>query len=357
MFVRLDYTRDIYLTIEVLDTTPAKKWLYTFNENRHKFNYSVNNLPTSKYTGLVPTIGKDEIVTKINYAIDMVNSSIKGATFPFRATNNMTWKESQEIHRAFTTSQITKKTFTHNFDKHQLFKYKFTSFDKMVKEVSSVVEKSFDIIDKETFTLYSGQINHLIHELEQFQPSERSDKLNDEYGSLIWTYHNWKVEDQTLAAAGINNPGTSKITCTIEELKESFEDDSWLDCDVFIFSNIFGKQYLETYLEYDPALELDVRNVQNIQGEFIIMNGFKNKRKNFFTNSPFSDWCDKYNLPEYITHPIPLGKVVGGSRKYSMMRIDNSHNGSRVYSNLLKGTTPKVSVLWSKNQKFNIAYE
>ena len=80
-------------------------------------------------------------------------------------------------------------------------------------------------------------------------------------------------------------------------------------------SHIYGKSYIETYFEYDPAMEFDVTNVENLVGEFCFFPPSKNRNEADFRrcvrNSDWSRWLDTYNLPLYLTRTPPLGKIVG----------------------------------------------
>ena len=95
---------------------------------------------------------------------------------------------------------------------------------------------------------------------------------------------------------------------TLRETLDSFKGKSYIDNDVFIHSNIYGKSYLETYVEEDPPRSYDVINVEYMTGEFIIMLE-KEKKINYFTNSGFSRWAQDLPINNNLVYPIPLGKI------------------------------------------------
>lgn len=335
MVVRYTYNNEFFLEFELYNTEAARKWLYVFNENRHSRELESFSVNIAKYSSGFKH-DKSEIpiiVEEINNAIDQVNDSIEGAEFPFRASENMSWKDTQDIHRAFTTSEITGNTFIHNLTESQLRELKFTNSYNAMLLVPQLTKKSFDIIDNERFHKNAGIINTNIHRYEKFHKSGISDKLKKEYGQIDFVYNQWAYNNPENEAKGIISPDIRGITLTMEDIKECFLDENiFQENNVYMHSNIFGKPYHETFIEYDDALELDVRNVQNIIGELFFVSGPHNVRKRWFTNSEFTEWCEKAKLPKYITHPVPLGRIVGKTKINNQDNIfaDKCTTGSKI---------------------------
>ena len=109
------------------------------------------------------------------------------------------------------------------------------------------------IKDIDKFLYYGHMINDGIHEYEPHLVSERSHELKDEGFYGVQIFNHWR--DATNKQGLIVSPS---------EVETSYQH--FLDCDVYIDSNIFGKPYLDTYLENDPPLEYDVNNVEVISG-------------------------------------------------------------------------------------------
>lgn len=345
MVIRYSYNNEFFLEFELYNTEAAKKWLYVFNENRHTFTLETWGANIAKYSSGFEH-DKSEIpliVEKINNAIDQINDSIEGTKFPFRASENMSWKETQQIHRAFTTSEITGHTFVHNLPDSQLRELKFINSHNAMLLAPQLTQKSFNIVDKEKFHRNAGIVNMYIHKYEKFHKSEISDKLKNEYGKIDFVYNQWTYDNPVDKESGMVSTDIRSITLTMDDIKECFSDENiFLENNVYIHSNIFGKPYHETFIEYDSALELDVRNVQNVTGELFFVSGPHNKRKKWFTNSQFTEWCDKAKLPKYITHPVPLGKIVG------FTKIENEDN---VFANkCLPGSKISCDVRYNINE-------
>lgn len=323
MVVYIQHDKNNYFELILNDTTVARKWLYVFMVNlRNESLYTYLN-KTCKYTKLQKILSESERVHNIkviNESIEEVNKSIKGDKFPYQAYDGMDWEHSQKIHRAFTTSQLTQKSFKYRISERKLRDIKNLTGVELEDQAPQFVNKTFDIIDQDKFYLHSCKINHYIHSNERTIPSQRSDDMFELYGKNNWLYYNWITEDQKLKDAGIASLDRRYIIFTKQDIEESANDPNWLEYDVFAASDIYGKPYLETFLEYDSPLELDVKNNSSNSGGFCIIDGPHYNRKKLFNNSVFSEWCDSYDLSRAITHPIPIGKI--GNLVYEGKNVD-----------------------------------
>ena len=318
MIVRIEYgDRDHCVEIDLLDTVAAKKWLFTLNENlkigNPKWRSYCSRL--AKYVH-IPGDGRSAhsqnlAYQKIQVGIDGVNKHSKGARFPYKAKLDMNWTETQQIHRAFTTSMTTLKTYEHGLDVSQLMKLKFCDVKERHDLLKKWTPRDFDITDIDKFIHFAHMINEGIHDYEPHLESDRSLELKHEgfWGMQVW--NQWKTKPK-------NGVG---IFLTPSELETSFEH--FMDCDVYIHSNIFGKPYLETYLENDPPLEYDVSNVEIVTGEFSYYVGDIDQKKKFFTDSPFQRWMDETKtwapgtaIPKHLILPVPIGRIVGSDNPF-----------------------------------------
>lgn len=304
---------DVWLAVRLNDTTAVRKWLYVFNENRLLSKFYAHVQATGKYSVKKgkenSEENKRELEIQLHKHVHEVNKATKGFKFPYNAKKDMSWKETQDIHRAFTTSQITGHSFYKpNLSTLQLNEFKFVETHKFHKAVTAVTPKQYDIIDEEAYIYHAEGINNTIHQYEKYLTSRTSDILYKKFPEQYWIFNQW----QSKAAAKF-------ITLTLDEIKDSFNHTNTEGySDVFMHSSIFGKPYLDTYLEDERAMELDVKNIENISGEFsIVTGGHEDDVYNLHNNSPYSKWLEKFNLPQYITHPIPLGKIEEVSDNFS----------------------------------------
>ena len=317
MIVRLEYgSRDRCVEIDLMDSVAARKWLFVLNENLKNLN-AWKSFPNrlAKYVTLPhaphSAHSKNVAYQKILAGIKGCEENIEGAKFPFTPKLDMNWTETQQIHRAFTTSMTTLKTFDHGLDVSQLMKLKFCDVKERHQLMKKWTKKEFTIKDIDKFIYYSHMINDGIHDYEPHLESERSFELKEEgfYGMQI--FNQWAKKP----------PNLQSIFLTPSEIETSFKH--FHECDVYIHSNIFGKAYLETYLENDPPLEADVSNVEIITGEFSYFVGDRDMRKKFFTDSPFTRWAEDIKtwapgtpIPTHFILPVPIGRIVGSDCKF-----------------------------------------
>ena len=141
------YKWDKCIEIDLLDTVAAQKWLYILNENLKQCNEwkCYSNL-IAQYTKVTASAhSKNVAYQKILAGIEGCNKHSEGEKFPYTPKPNMNWTETQLIHRAFTISMTTLKTYSHDLDVSQLMKLKFCD----VKERHALMKKW----TKRTFTI------------------------------------------------------------------------------------------------------------------------------------------------------------------------------------------------------------
>lgn len=316
MILHIDYGNGAKLQIQLLDTPVVKKWIEVFQKNNERYNGSIYTRHSGITNKQLETNSKDlqhvegtyeirkKLKEQINEAIQNVNKYIKGKPFPYKALDHMSIQHTQKIHRSFTTGAITKKCWADKIAHDMLWEIK-----KLNKGVKSRIymefcPTTFEILDHEKFHYWAEKINVLIHTYEPYIVLPRAIELTEQNADPELMFHEWNNRND---AGQITN--SIDINPTVEEVLDSFKGKSYIDNDVFVHSNIYGKSYLETYVEEDPPGSYDVTNVEYMTGEFIIMLE-KEKKVNYFTNSGFSRWAQDLPINNNLVYPIPLGKII-----------------------------------------------
>lgn len=336
MIVRVDYENtDYFIEIELLKTPAVEKWLYAFIHNHKLFKYR----PYIRHLCCYPTNSthlqsnnqskKASIAAYINKAIHSTNTLIKGREFPLLAKGEMDFEYTQKIHRAFTISQVTGNSWSHNLSYDQLYDLKFLTPSEKIDSLKKIIKPEFEVLDTYKFAIEAEKINQGIHNYEPFIKSERAAELEEAGHDDIMMFHQF----DSLAENGLNHPDIVQMNLTEKELQDSFPG-NYLDYNVFIHSHIFGKSYIETYVEYDPPIEFDVTNVENIIGDFQLAWFNRLGKKAYFHKSKWLHWIRETLLPDYLTHPVPLGRTVG-------WRLPDKPNG-------LVGINAIPSLRWAK---------
>ena len=309
MVCKVEYGPKYFIIFELIDTPAVRKWVYAVNENKiydyFLYGRPLNSYYVNQYKDDVEE--KTRLVELINYHIDELNKTIAGEQFPFKAHVNMNFTESQLIHRSFTTAASTHGSWVHNIPDDLLRSMKFVDSDEKHRLMKKYAKQQFTIKDFDKFDYHAEMVNWQIHNFEPFIKSDRAIELEDLKCSTDCIYHQFDNKSETGDIA--KEKFTVGVNLTVDELSKSFIG-NYLEYDVFMHSSIFGKSYLETYVEYDNAGEFDVVNVENIIGDFFIVPEHPRRRKRFFNDSPWSKWIGELLLPMYLTHPVPLGKIV-----------------------------------------------
>ena len=313
MIIRVDYENtDYFIEIELLKTPAVDKWLFAFIHNHRLFKYNpyIRHLccypENSIHYSSAQISKKKSIVTYINKAIESTNALIKGRKFPLLAKEEMDFEYTQKIHRAFTVSQVTGNAWEHNLSYDQLYDLKFLTPLEKADRMKELVKPEFEVLDPYKFTVEAEKINQGVHKYEPFIKSERAIELQKANHDDVMMFHQF----DSIASDGLNSSEIVQMTLTEEDLQKSFPG-NYLDYNVYIHSHIFGKSYIETYVEYDPAIEFDVTNVENIIGDFQWAWYNRVGKKSYFHKSKWLHWVRDTLLPDYLTHPVPLGRTVG----------------------------------------------
>lgn len=326
----IEYQSKAKLSIRLLDTPAVKMWMFCFLKNQRLGGMSSINVDWAPSTGSYPIEFKEQISRELNNAITALNSAVDGDKFPYWAQTEMSIIETQQIHRSFTTGITTGKAWKHGWDDKQLLQFKRMKWPEKRQAFIDLAPEQFKILDQDKFEKHCHLINDLVHKYEPSIYSQRSQDSIDknQNAGYIYTKFNKEVVKPTQA------------NLTERELQYSFPGD-YSEYDVHIHSNIFGKSYRETYFEYDPPLEFDVTNVENITGEFFFsppsINLDKINFKRCVDNSDWSKWLDDTELPFYLTRNPPLGKIVGFSG------LDDNYE---VRKGQLSGDIKFIDIIW-----------
>ena len=316
MILYIDYGNGARFQIQLLDTPVVKKWTEVFQKNNQIFDGSIytrhsgitNNQFKTNSRDLQHAKGthnlRNKLKVEINEAIQNVNKYIKGEPFPYEAFEHMSIQDTQKIHRSFTTGAITKKCWNDRIPHDILLELKKINKGPKWRIYNKFCPTTFEILDHEKFNYWTEKINVLIHSYEPYIVLPRAVELTDQNADPELMFHEWNNRND---AGQIDN--SIDVVPTVEEVLDSFKGKSYIDNDVFIHSGIYGKSYLETYVEEDPPLSYDVTNVEYMTGEFIIMLDHE-KKVNYFTNSGFSRWANEFPINNNLIYPIPLGKII-----------------------------------------------
>lgn len=304
------------ITIDLLDGFVTEKWYDasfpnssnyspTLSENRiinHTEDFRNTNERMMKS---LSGYNKEECCDFINKGIDIVNSSIDGSKFPYKATTNLKWEELNYIHRIFTFTGI-KDSWFHNLDRERLLDFKT---DQYINDISifEQIEPDFKVTDRESFNKGRELINKWVHLYESLMTSERAmidlKSLESQFGLNHTKYIDfyWDIFNEYGEKAPIK---TTRMSA--KEVKDNYIG-YWHDFDVFLNISIKGKNYSNACYEYDNALEYDIVNLDFIDGGLSIYPDTRLPRA--YDQGEFQLWRNNAEIPDWMLYPIPLGKV------------------------------------------------
>lgn len=322
-----------HITIELLKTPVVDKWLAVFNR------YKELNVPSVLYgQGICKWGGtwmkqiadseegknaRAEAVTKINDAIDNVNSCIQGTKFPYRAYEDMPWMHTNRIHRCFTTASTqwmhSDRYWQHNLTNEQLVKCKTMGTEEAKDYVYNNTTTQFKILDSKKFNWEISVINHQVHEYEENRHSiiaqetlkdlgwyESYTPLKDRRKNIMWNKNFTYTEDKTCLKPEFAGAELLE-TISYEEMLSSFPD-NYEDYNVVVHKSITGKDYETCYSQYDDGMEVDIRNIEHINGNMTVHPD--NDHYKFCTSTRFNNWAKNYGLRDEMFYNVPIGKIV-----------------------------------------------
>ena len=316
-----DFGKNKELVIELANTPAVEHWVSNFcNAENHfksvdkEFGYTVNKFSTFPPAGIGPFDDREkdkavEIVDKINQGISLVDSSIIGSKFPYKAYFGMPFSQTNLLHRCFTTGLSSKVCFKHNLSTVDTLYVKkhFKSLNNQCWK-DTKVNREFFITDEKTFEKGLYIVNEFVHKYEGIYKSNRTldDKVyNPYYTFLQWDYYD---DDFSINEDLHSNCFETNSKLNNSDIKSSIGEDVF-DHDVFIGRSIIGKDYPTAYFNYDDLLEWDITNFNSLDSSLHI-HADKEDLKKIYTDSPFATELQNTGLQPYMYLPIPLGKIV-----------------------------------------------
>ena len=250
-----------YILIELLKSPITDIWLDSVS------SWNAQNVPMkfiemySAYTRENLMHGSpEEIVSKINNCIDILNDLTTGEKIIDRAYIDMPWSQTNRLHRIFTTASTSRYIWKHNLPTNKLIEGKKHSYYNKRGYLLDNCTKTIKFpTDDEAFkALYS--LNKWIHFFENGRVSYRAvntikDLVGPAFREIEWDCYN---------DAGEKLPSLTKDTTTYEDIVKTFQNPKAKDCDVHISKAITGKDYETSFFQYDDPLEYDTTNVDPV---------------------------------------------------------------------------------------------
>ena len=340
MNLKLDFGKDKELQIELVNSPVVEHWVSNFcNAENHfksinkEFGYTVNKFSTFPPDGKGPFDDREKdkavaIVEKINEGILLVDSSIIGSKFPYKAYFGMPFSQTNLLHRCFTTGLSSRVCFKHNLPITDMLYVKkhFKSLNNQCWK-DTKVNREFFITDEKTFDEGLYIVNEFVHKYESIYRSSRTldNKIyNPYYTFLQWDYYD---DDFSLNKDLHSNCFETNHKVNNSDIKSSIGKDVF-EYDVFIGRSIIGKDYPTAYFNYDDLLEWDITNFNSLDSSLHIHSD-KEDLKKIYTDSPFATELQKTGLEPYMYLPIPLGKIVKSN--FSTDSLEWSKD--KIYSN------------------------
>ena len=306
-----------YLDIELVDNNPIlEMWIDVHNKNQLSTN---KNYLSRRGMYLYHGWGKEYkdkqeetrnwAVDEINKAIDEWDALLPEHPFPHRAFYGMDWKQTNLIHRAFTTSMRSKGTFDMGMTREELLDLKYhDNYIEVLRDPKYRVfppttdwNKFITFDEHEIYTLLE-RINKYVHVHEDNSWSEvASNASPQEAIDCCYLETEWDTY----------NPDGSK-TYHFERIPRQHRTYCNYDpegIDVYICKNITGKDYIQAYQENDDPLQWDIVNMDHING------GFTVDPNRFLYKWLYADntkkWLEDHQMPFdlELLQPPALGRV------------------------------------------------
>ena len=335
MKFRINFEYGTYAEYSLFDTKVTEQWVRVHNRYKEKGykNQASSEFFIHHHNGIVIEQGPSDDVAKgslqeckdkLNHYINEANSCITGEPFPYTPEGLPSFEVSNLIHRAFTVSSLTGKSWTHDLTDSQLIEYKTCNHKLKESFVNKHTTKRFVIKNNMSnkFTESIALINHWVHQTEIFSKSLRGEKANIEVGGNN-DWHNLKgmyVELEWNQENGIRpeilgEPLDSNI---IQDSMKYYEE-----ADIFVGKNILGKDYETSFFQYDSPLEFDTVNGDYNEGTVRVH--FTDEYRKFYKiGGDFHNWCNEKGITPELYRPVPLGKLISTNIKPE--EIIQNHN-------------------------------
>lgn len=308
-------------TIELLDTPIAKRWARAYSSN---INLGLFDLMPKVNAALIHieendlechseyNISAKYCCEQINIAIEDAEKNIQGAGFPYRAFEGMSFKDTNFIHRCFTTAAATNTNWVHNIDNSELLKFKKIQYENPDHIITLIRDTQFKVINYDLYIDALHRINKWVHRYESFLMSSNTTstiaQIQDDTSHIILDWDNFNSSHVQI--------GTIGSRTTYKEICNSIPD-NYDEYNVFLGKFILGKDYETSFSEHDNPLEFDTTNVDGIVGIFRIHTS--DNLKKLYTDSNFTKWAKSAGLTEELFLPPPIGKVIENDCDFSKL--------------------------------------
>lgn len=338
------------VVFQTLDSPITNIWAECLNK------WNNLNIPTKTQTIVAPFFGTADtytekyIVDNINKAIDDANSFIKGKKFPYKAYLDMPWQQTNLLHRCFTTADIGRINWKHNFNFNQLLKGKKESYRDKHLFLQGNSDKEYTISDEVQFEEAIHRVNKWVHHYEDLRVSGRSKRLFDNH---IKKAHNWhysvlEIEWDNYDPSGMREwHGVSRVS--YNDLKTTHSLSNANSCNIFISVNITGKDYETSYYNYDDLLEYDTTNLDLVNGGVRIYNSSYLDYL-YGKNGEISNLALDLGIDLDLVKPVPLGRVVKSNVDYSKISYSDTDlytDGTPAAEGIFRN--PTITIVDEKN--------
>ena len=317
------------LYVKLLDTPIATLWAECVEKWNSQsipmktHNFMAHNVfPSSIYS-------EQQVVNNINSAIESANNCLTGKKVPYKAYLDMTWQQTNLIHRCFTTAEITSKTWKHNLGYEMMIQGKKESYLNKRTFLTRNTDPDFIVLDKDKFEQSLHEINKWVHHYEDLRISGRSKKL---FENIISNQHeNWHYSVLELDwdnYHGVDRDWIKINRASYGDVLNTFSTKNVDECDVFVCVTITGKDYETAYYNFDDPLEFDTTNLDIIHG------GVRIYKKEYLEylygeNGVIIKETSDLGIPPEMVKPIPLGKIQWSSVDFENIRF---HDYSKMYT-------------------------
>lgn len=289
MFLKIIYSDDSFIQIELFDTPAIQKW-FDFFRSKNTYRLTVEKLRYDFDSA------KDQTAIKQLSSWHTIKNSLKNLkSLGYKIPKEFENIENQQIDQSFCNQ--LHRFFTYN----ELWYYE--------QNLSNPYDSDFQLPENISITDWHeiiDPINLSVHQIEKFVPATENKRFVKEHYPLETFY--------------FENNSTNILNQWLEfnekEQKDNFN--FFLTPDkpiVFLAANILGKSVLQSFLDEDDPSARDCTGRKGSYGSFCI--DFTNIRKELYTSNKFSEWISYHNLdPAKVPFEFPIGYVQYATHTY-----------------------------------------
>ena len=298
--------KDSVCRIELFDNEFTRVWFEAFENNKYIDKFPRMCDLQLHVCDIPPGVRAQDLeqVNNINQAIERIEE-ITNCKWDARAFYGMSFKDTNKIHRYFTTSLMTslKSNVISELQRDNI---------KVIKSKGFLDNTDIWNILKDTWPKYnfsSDRKQELIHWLHvvnswihiyETHNLKQTERGFDVTSDVLNIDHDLKHIDGTVMYP----------TYCRTELTNDISIDLFDDANVYALKKILGKDYITCYFENDDPTEWDITNGMNIDGSFQI--DYNNANHFIDNNLEYCDWLKQHNVSETAYKSLPIGKIVNG---------------------------------------------